>query len=86
MAADPAASARRERDWFATPPEIADMAAGSAFLAPGLTVLEPSAGEGALVRAAAQAGCLVDAVEADQRGPRCSARPARAGRSSKPTS
>jgi predicted RNA methylase len=53
----------QDEGWFPTPdPIVADMIA-LADLEPGMEVLEPSAGEGAIARAAAAAGCAVDCIE-----------------------
>ncbi len=52
-------------DFFATPPELAHTVAWRANLEPGLTVLEPSAGEGALIDAclAVQPDLVIGAIE-----------------------
>jgi len=53
----------QDEGWFPTPDAVvADMIA-LAGLEPGMEVLEPSAGEGAITRAVAEAGCAVDCVE-----------------------
>jgi predicted RNA methylase len=53
----------QDEGWFPTPGAVvADMLA-LADLTPGMEVLEPSAGEGAIASAAAAAGCAVDCVE-----------------------
>lgn len=51
--------------WFPTPADIASYVAGLADIEPGMTMLEPSAGEGALVIEGLKAGALVYAVELD---------------------
>lgn len=53
----------QDEGWFPTQDDIvADMIA-QAGLEPGMEVLEPSAGEGAIARAVAEAGGVVDCVE-----------------------
>lgn len=53
----------QDEGWFPTPDTIvADMIA-LADLEPGMEVLEPSAGEGAIARAVTDAGCAVDCIE-----------------------
>lgn len=49
--------------WFPTPQVIAERVVAMAGIEPGMRVLEPSAGEGALVRDLLVAGALVDCVE-----------------------
>jgi predicted RNA methylase len=54
--------------WFATPPAVVARVLDAAALKPGMAVLEPSAGEGAIAGPVAAAGCEVDCVEyAEQR-------------------
>jgi predicted RNA methylase len=55
-----------DNGWFPTPDAVAALVLDAADLAPGLAVLEPSAGEGALAGPAAAAGCAVDCVEQDK--------------------
>ena len=50
-------------DYFPTPPAIVAFLMQAAQIESGMTVLEPSAGDGRLVRAAAAAGAEVTAVE-----------------------
>jgi predicted RNA methylase len=52
-----------DEGWFPTPDAIVADMITLADLAPGMEVLEPSAGEGAITRAVAEAGCTVDCVE-----------------------
>ena len=54
---------KKETAFFETPPDLADEVAGWAAIDPGTMVLEPSAGKGALVRAAEACGGHVSAVE-----------------------
>ncbi|MGP3691057.1 methyltransferase [Streptomyces sp. IBSNAI002] len=49
--------------YFPTPAAVVKRLVELAHLSPGLTVLEPSAGRGAIARQAAAAGCAVDCVE-----------------------
>jgi predicted RNA methylase len=59
------AEERKQRtQFFATPPDVADQLIGLAGLGPGHVVLEPSAGDGAIVRRL-PAVAAVDCVEAD---------------------
>jgi predicted RNA methylase len=51
--------------WFPTPEDIASHVAAMADIQPGMTVLEPSAGEGALVHEALKLGGRVTAIEID---------------------
>jgi phospholipid N-methyltransferase len=53
--------------WFPTPPELADQIAAMADIHPGMFVLEPSAGEGALARAAYALSDFVRCIEVDQK-------------------
>lgn len=64
-------AAPMERDlslsqWF-TPPDVAAAVARFARIRPGDRVLEPAAGEGALVRAAVELGAVVEAWDCDRR-------------------
>jgi predicted RNA methylase len=56
-------SAKQEFGAFFSPPPVAARVIELGRLAPGLRVLEPSAGRGALAAPALLAGCLVDCVE-----------------------
>lgn len=56
-----------EFDFFPTPPEIAQQVIELADISKGMLVLEPSAGEGALVDAAREAGGFVYVVEKNER-------------------
>lgn len=58
-----------EDGWFPTPPELADRVVVEARIEDGMSVLEPSAGEGALVMAVrrASAKARIVAVEFNQR-------------------
>lgn len=58
---------RFDQGWYPTPPQIADWILDCAGIRAGMTVLEPSAGSGAIVSRAAQRGAVVDAVEVDER-------------------
>lgn len=49
--------------YFPTPAAVVDQMISEAGLTPGMTVLEPSAGLGAIASAAAAAGAVVDCVE-----------------------
>ncbi|NUU20944.1 MAG: methyltransferase [Streptomycetaceae bacterium] len=49
--------------YYPTPPAVAVRLLELAELSPGLTVLEPSAGRGAVARSVAAAGCVVDCIE-----------------------
>jgi hypothetical protein len=57
----------REQGWFPTPPAVVELLLDFAELEPGMEVLEPSAGEGAIVRPVAALGCIVDCIELDDR-------------------
>lgn len=60
----------REDDWFPTPPEIADLIVERARVVQNSIVLEPSAGEGAIVEAIKERGprnALVDCIEKDEK-------------------
>jgi len=65
LAATRVTSARQRDQWYPTPAEVIDELLAAAGLCPGLEVLEPSAGEGAIAAAVAEAGCAVDCVELD---------------------
>jgi predicted RNA methylase len=56
-------SAKQQFGYFPTPPEIVRQLLDHAGVQPGMRVLEPSAGRGAIALAAASAGALVDCVE-----------------------
>lgn len=56
-------AAKQELGAFFTPGPLADRVIDAARLAPGIAVLEPSAGAGALASRALLAGCKVDCVE-----------------------
>ncbi|MCJ2104731.1 methyltransferase [Methylobacterium sp. E-041] len=60
-------SVRQELQQFYTPPELARRVIAEAQIAPGMMVLEPSAGRGALAAEALMAGATVDCVELDPR-------------------
>jgi predicted RNA methylase len=53
----------QDEGWFPTPVPVVVRMLEVASLAPDMTVLEPSAGEGAIARAAAALGCTVDCIE-----------------------
>ncbi|SEM79960.1 SAM-dependent methyltransferase [Streptacidiphilus jiangxiensis] len=53
----------QDHGYFPTPPPIVDRLLELADLSPGLRVLEPSAGRGAIASALADKGCIVDCVE-----------------------
>jgi predicted RNA methylase len=55
-----------EAGWFPTPPAVVALMLDAAALEPGLEVLEPSAGTGAIAGPAAGRGCLVDVIEQDE--------------------
>ncbi|WP_030670530.1 methyltransferase [Streptomyces rimosus] len=56
-------STRQQFGYFPTPAPIAQQLIDIAGIEPGMRVLEPSAGRGAIAFAAAQAGAVVDCVE-----------------------
>ncbi|MFF2612346.1 class I SAM-dependent methyltransferase [Kitasatospora sp. NPDC058046] len=56
---------RTEQGWFPTPPSLAMQVCDLAGAWVGATVLEPSAGSGALTTELARRGAVVDAVEID---------------------
>ena len=55
-----------EFGYFPTPGPVVKQLLDLADLRPGLEVLEPSAGQGAIAKALADAGCLVDCIELQQ--------------------
>lgn len=55
----------KDLDFFATPPKLAEQLASMADVRPGHLVLEPSAGDGAIVEAILNRGAAVIAVEYD---------------------
>ncbi|MCX4550573.1 MULTISPECIES: rRNA adenine N-6-methyltransferase family protein [unclassified Streptomyces] len=58
---------RYDQGWYATPPALVTQIVDAAGIRVGDTVLEPSAGAGALTADIASRGGLVDAVELDER-------------------
>lgn len=56
-------SARQQFGYFPTPAPVAQRVIDHARIEPGMRVLEPSAGRGALALAAVRAGAFVDCVE-----------------------
>ena len=56
-------SSRQLHGYFPTPVPVVDQLLHLASIQPGMRVLEPSAGRGAIALAAAHAGALVDCVE-----------------------
>lgn len=54
------------QQYFPTPPAVVERLLDLAVLRPGMEVLEPSAGRGALVAALVARGCKVDAVEQEE--------------------
>lgn len=58
--------ARQASQHFPTPRMVVETLIDLADLQPGMKVLEPSAGRGAIAAALADCGCLVDAVEMDE--------------------
>lgn len=52
-----------EFNFFPTPPEVVRVLLDLADIQPGMTVLEPSAGYGAIAKACAEAGAHVDCIE-----------------------
>lgn len=63
----PATPDGAKEDFFATPASVAEAVVARAQIKPGERVLEPSAGEGALCRAAIASGAKVDAIERNVR-------------------
>ncbi len=59
-------SAKQAQQWYATPAGVVDELIAAAELTPGLEVLEPSAGAGAIALAVSRRGCLVDCIELDR--------------------
>lgn len=57
----------QEFGYFPTPPAVVERLLDLADLAPGMTVLEPSAGTGAIAGPAAARGCHVDCIEIDHK-------------------
>lgn len=57
--------ARQQQQYFPTPQSVVTRLLDLADLAPGMEVLEPSAGRGAIVSALVGRGSVVDAVELD---------------------
>jgi predicted RNA methylase len=55
----------QENDFVLTPPKIASFLSGFVDVGPGNTILDPSAGTGALVRALVPAGATVHMIESD---------------------
>ena len=53
----------QDEGWFPTPAAIVADMTGLADLKPGMEVLEPSAGDGAIARTVADLGCVVDCIE-----------------------
>lgn len=66
LASDRVVSAAEAEQWYPTPPEVVEDLLTLAVLEPGLEVLEPSAGLGAIAREAAAAGCMVDCIELER--------------------
>ena len=60
---DRVTSSKQADQWFATPPAVVAQLLDLAHLKPGMRVLEPSAGEGAIADAVTSRGCYVDCVE-----------------------
>ncbi|MEU5976316.1 methyltransferase [Streptomyces sp. NPDC047315] len=56
---------RQQAQFFPTPPPVVERLLDLADLAPGMTVLEPSAGSGAIATAIAARDAVVDCVEQD---------------------
>ncbi|MGA5670005.1 methyltransferase [Streptomyces pseudogriseolus] len=56
-------STKQQFGYFPTPAPIAQQVMDLAYIEPGMRVLEPSAGRGALALAAVRAGAVVDCVE-----------------------
>ncbi|MFF4292120.1 class I SAM-dependent methyltransferase [Streptomyces vinaceus] len=57
---------RCEQGWFPTPPSLVMQICDLAGVYAGMTVLEPSAGSGAITSELARRGALVDAYEVDE--------------------
>lgn len=58
---------KRTYEQFFTPPEVAELVADLAEISATHHVLEPSAGDGRLVRAALRRGCCLTGVEIDEK-------------------
>nr|USU34620.1 hypothetical protein NG677_23640 [Methylobacterium sp.] len=58
---------KQELQQFYTPHDLARWVIDEAYIAPGMFVLEPSAGRGALAAPTVLAGCEVHCVEVDHR-------------------
>ena len=58
---------KNEQGWYATPPALVTRVVDEAGIRAGDTVLEPSAGAGAMTSEIARRGGVVDAVEVDDR-------------------
>ncbi|MEU0181444.1 class I SAM-dependent methyltransferase [Streptomyces sp. NPDC006207] len=58
---------RFDQGWYPTPPAVVDQMLEIASIRTGMTVLEPSAGAGAVAGPAAGRGAIVDCVEIDER-------------------
>lgn len=56
-------SKKQEFGYFPTPAPVVERLIGLADLKPGMTVLEPSAGRGAIAGPVAALGCVVDCIE-----------------------
>lgn len=56
---------RQDAQYFPTPAAVVQRLVDLAAVAPGMDVLEPSAGSGAIASAAAAAGAVVDCIERD---------------------
>lgn len=56
---------RNDAQYFPTPPAVVDRLIALARLEPGVRVLEPSAGSGAIANAVRDAGATVDCIERD---------------------
>lgn len=56
-------STKQQFGYFPTPAPVVQQLIDLAELAPGMTVLEPSAGQGAIASAIAAEGCVVDCIE-----------------------
>lgn len=57
---------RKEYQFFETPSDIVDMLIGAVDVESGMTVLEPSAGKGAIARPVRELGAYVECIEANQ--------------------
>lgn len=62
--------AKQEFGFFETPPALAETVMDMAYIRPGLSVLEPSAGLGALAFPAAKRGSIVDCIERQEKNAR----------------